>query len=190
MTNDFFQDQQFVDIVFQEEDIKFKEYENCHFINCDFRSCFFTSVYFIDCIFTNCNFNDTKINYVSLRGVEFIKCDFTNVNFAMTDQVIYAFNFTDCLLDYTKFYTLKLKQIRFTGCSLVAADFMKTDLTEAIFDHCDLRRAVFIETNLSKADFTTSFNYVLDPELNKIKRAKFAQEGLSGLLAKYEIIIK
>ncbi|VXC21702.1 conserved hypothetical protein [Flavobacterium sp. 9AF] len=108
----------------------------------------------------------------------------------MTDQVIYNFNFTNCLLDYTKFYALKLKQIQFTGCSLVAADFMQTDLTEALFDNCDLRRTVFIQTNLTKADFTTSFNYAFDPEANKIKKAKFSLEGLPGLLSKYNIIIK
>ncbi|WP_319800291.1 pentapeptide repeat-containing protein [Flavobacterium sp. N501239] len=67
---------------------------------------------------------------------------------------------------------------------------MKTDLTEAIFDHCDLRRTVFIETTLNKADFTTSFNYTLDPEINKIKKAQFSLEGLQGLLSKYDIIIK
>lgn len=85
---------------------------------------------------------------------------------------------------------LKLRKISFSGCSLVAADFMKTDLTEAVFDHCDLRRTVFIETILNKADFTTSFNYAFDPEVNKIKKAQFSLEGLQGLLQKYDIVVK
>lgn len=190
MASDYIQDENFNGTIFTEEAIKYKEYENCTFTNCDFRACTFQSVYFFDCVFKDCNFHDTKINYVSLRGVEFHKCDFTNVNFAMTDQVIYDFNFTDCLLDYAKFYALKLKKIRFTGCSLVAADFMKTDLTEALFDNCDLRRTVFIETILNKADFTTSYNYTIDPELNKLKKAQFATEGLKGLLEKYDLVIK
>ena len=38
---------------------------------------------------------------------------------------------------------------------------------------------------LEKADFLTSYNYSFDPELNKIKGAKFSQAGVTGLLAKY-----
>jgi uncharacterized protein YjbI with pentapeptide repeats len=108
----------------------------------------------------------------------------------MTDQVIYSFNFTDCTLDYTQFYKLKLKQIRFIGCSLVAADFMETDLTEAIFDSCNLRRTVFAKSNLSKADFSTSKEFDIDPENNKMKGAVFSSFGLAGLLKKYQLRIK
>jgi uncharacterized protein YjbI with pentapeptide repeats len=67
---------------------------------------------------------------------------------------------------------------------------MKTDLTEAIFDNCDLRRTVFIETILANADFTTSYNYTIDPEINKLKKAQFSTDGLKGLLEKYDLVIK
>jgi uncharacterized protein YjbI with pentapeptide repeats len=190
MASDYIQEVNINDKIFTEEDIKYKEFENCTFTNCDFRTCTFQGVYFIDCVFVECNFNDTKVNYVSLRGVEFKKCDFTNVNFAMTDQLIYDFNFTNCLLDYAKFYKLKMKKMRFTGCSLVAADFMETDLTEAIFDNCDLRRTVFIKTIANKTDFSTSYNYTIDPEQNKLKKAQFSADGLKGLLEKYDLVIK
>jgi len=112
------------------------------------------------------------------------------VNFAMTDQVIYAFEFEDCTLDYAQFYKLKLRKMLFSKCSMVAVDFMESDLTQATFDHCDLRLAVFINTNLTQADFLTSFNYVLDPEKNKVKKAIFSLEGVKGLLAKYDLRIK
>jgi len=108
----------------------------------------------------------------------------------MTDQVIYNFNFTDCLLDYTQFYALKLKKMQFINCSMVAVDFMGSDLTEALFDHCNLRRAVFIDTNLQKADFYTSYDFIIDPDKNKVKKAIFSTEGLRGLVAKYDLVIK
>ncbi|WP_320816082.1 pentapeptide repeat-containing protein [Flavobacterium sp.] len=187
--SDYLQDEQYNGKIFTEEDIKYKEFENCTFTNCDFRACTFQGVYFFDCVFIECNFNDTKVNYVSLRGVQFKKCDFTNVNFAMTDQVIYDFSFTNCTLDYAKFYKLKLKKMLFTGCSLVAADFMESDLTEAIFDNCDLRRTVFIKTIANKTDFSTSYNYTIDPEQNKLKKAQFSADGLKGLLEKYDLVI-
>jgi hypothetical protein len=53
-----------------------------------------------------------------------------------------------------------------------------------------LRRAVFSNTNLEKADFYTSYEYRIDPEKNKMKKAIFSAQGLSGLLEKYALVIK
>lgn len=190
MSSDYILDSEFRDVHFLEADIKFKEFENCTFHNCDFTQCVFLSVAFVDCNFFDCNFNNTKINHVSLRGVQFTKCDFTSVNFAMTDQVIYNFNFKDCLLDYAKFYALKLKKMEFINCSMVSVDFMGSDLTEAFFDNCNLRRAVFIDTIANKADFYTSYDFTIDPEKNKLKKAVFSTDNISGLLTKYDLVIK
>jgi uncharacterized protein YjbI with pentapeptide repeats len=190
MSQHFIFDKEYQKVIFSSEDIKETEYENCTFIACDFTPCTFQSVSFIDCNFYECNFKETKINYVSLRGVQFTKCNFTAVNFAMTDQVIYEFHFKDCLLDYTQFYALKLKKIQFVNCSMISVDFMASDLTEALFDHCNLRKAVFMDTIANKADFSTSYDYIIDPEKNKLKKAIFSTEGLKGLLEKYDLVIK
>lgn len=190
MHTDYILEQEFRNEILDDNNTKYKDFENCNFYNCDFRDCTFKTITFIDCNFFDCNFQDTKINYVSLRGVFFNKCNFTNVNFAMTDQVIYEFHFTDCLLDYAKFYALKLKKMKFINCSMIAADFMSSDLTEVLFDNCNLRRAVFINTIANKADFSTSYDYSFDPEKNKIKKAVFSMEGLKGLLEKYDIVVK
>jgi len=108
----------------------------------------------------------------------------------MSDQVIFDFNFKDCLLDYAQFYKLKLKKIQFINCSMVSVDFMASDLTEALFDNCNLRLAVFSETNMSKSDLYTSYNFSIDPEKNKIKRAIFSHYNIKGLLDKYDLIVK
>lgn len=50
--------------------------------------------------------------------------------------------------------------------------------------------AVFENTNLEKADFTTSYNYDIDPEKNRMKKAKFLQNGLHGLLLKYDLVVR
>jgi hypothetical protein len=42
---------------------------------------------------------------------------------------------------------------------------------------------------LEKADLRTSFNYLIDPEVNKMRKAKFSIDGLPGLLGKYELEI-
>jgi len=63
-------------------------------------------------------------------------------------------------------------------------------MMEAVFDRCDLTRAVFHRTNLEKADFTSAVGYSIDPELNHLKKAKFASQGLLGLLEKHELEVE
>ena len=68
-------------------------------------------------------------------------------------------------------------------------DFTEADLTSSLFDNCELAGARFERTILEKADLRTSRNYSIDPELNKIKKARFSYPGVLGLLSKYEIDI-
>ena len=174
-------------LTYKSDAIDFCEFESCIFIGCNFSECSFTAVTFIDCQFVDCNLNATKVNHTAFRGVEFKNCQISDVNFAMSDKLIFEIRFANCILDFSKFYALKMKGTTFTGCSLIAADFMETDLTEVLFDGCDLYRTVFMKSILLKADFSSSFNYTIDPEINKIKQAIFSREGVKGLLQKYEI---
>ena len=172
------------------QEIMYLDFERCTFTNCDFTEADFLGVAFTDCIFISCNFIEAKINYVSLRDASFTGCNFTSVNFTMVDSLLFSVEFKDCILDYAKFYTLKLKGTLFANCSLTAADFMNSDLTDVVFDNCNLHKSVFSATIANKADFTTSYNFIIDPEKNKLKKAKFSQAGLKGLLEKYDLIIK
>ena len=175
--------------IYSQEDLMYKDFERCTFTQCDFTQCNFTGVAFIDCNFISCNFSEAKINYVGLRTTFFDNCNFTGVNFSMVDPLLFSVEFKNCRLDYTKFYTLKIKRTVFTDCSLIAADFMQTDLTEVLFDNCNLHKSVFHDSIAAGADFTTSYNFSIDPERNKLRRARFSPEGLKGLLEKYEIVV-
>jgi uncharacterized protein YjbI with pentapeptide repeats len=64
------------------------------------------------------------------------------------------------------------------------------DLTNSTFDTCDLARATFGNTILEKTTFCTSYNYSIDPESNRIRKAKFSLAGVAGLLGKYDIEIE
>ena len=44
--------------------------------------------------------------------------------------------------------------------------------------------------DLEGVDFRSSFNYSIDPSLNRIKKARFAISGLPGLLDKFDIEIE
>jgi uncharacterized protein YjbI with pentapeptide repeats len=68
-------------------------------------------------------------------------------------------------------------------------DFTAADLSQAVFDACDLADALFDRTVLEKADLRGALHYSIDPETNRVKKARFSPEGLRGLLGKYDIII-
>lgn len=183
-------EQTYTKITYTKDTIDHTDFEGCVFEHCDFTACTFVGVTFIDCTFNNCNFNSAKINYVAFRTVYFNKCKIKEVNFAMCDKLIFEIHFKDCILDFSKFYTLKIKGTTFTNCSIIAVDFMSTDLTEVLFDRCDLYRSEFSKAIANKADFSTSYNYTIDPEKTKIKKAVFSINGLKGLLSKHDIIVQ
>ncbi len=182
-------DQHYIHLTFTAHGLNFKEFERCVFDQCDFSACTFLAVTFIDCVFNHCIFSGARINYVALRTVAFNDCTIKGVNFSMCDRLIFELSFTRCILDFSQFYALKLKQTRFSQCSLIAADFMGADLTGVVFDHCDLYRAEFSRANASKSDFRTSRHYAIDPAQTKINKAQFSLGGLKGLLAKHEIVV-
>jgi uncharacterized protein YjbI with pentapeptide repeats len=100
-----------------------------------------------------------------------------------------SFEFDSCTLDLSSFYKLKLEKTVFRNSKIIEADFTETDLSNSLFINCDLQRTIFKNTNLEGVDFRTSFNYSIDPHLNRIKKAKFSLPGIAGLLDKYDIVI-
>jgi len=106
------------------------------------------------------------------------------------NDFLLSMHFKDCLLNLTSFCKLTLKHTMFKACNLQEADFTEADLTSSIFENCNLSRAIFEKTNLEGVDFRTSFNYSIDPEMNRINKAKFSIAGIAGLLDKYNIEIE
>jgi uncharacterized protein YjbI with pentapeptide repeats len=70
---------------------------------------------------------------------------------------------------------------------MLEVDFSQADLSGASFMGSDMSGTVFDRSNLEKADFREAVNYQIDPEINKVKGAKFDLEGLPGLLGKWGI---
>ncbi|WP_262709001.1 pentapeptide repeat-containing protein [Sphingobacterium lumbrici] len=77
----------------------------------------------------------------------------------------------------------------FHTCELKEVDFEQCNLTQSIFDNCNLLNSKFFHSVLEKVDFRTAYNYSIDPDNNKLKKAKFSLIGLPGLLEKYNIDI-
>ena len=100
-----------------------------------------------------------------------------------------SFKFENCILDHSSFYKTKIRETVFKNCQLREVDLAECDLTGSLFENCDLTGAKFERTILERSDLRTSFHFSIDPEINRIKKAKFSLSAISGLLDKYDIEI-
>ena len=166
------------------------EYDNCTFVNCNFNEAILNGVVFTQCRFEGCNMSNAKTRGTAFKEVVFIDCKLLGLQFSAAEQFLFAAGFQGCYMQLVSFYKMKLKGTRFINCHLEDADFSEADLTSAQFKECELRSAIFENTILEKADLRTAANYTIDPEGNRIKKAKFSKEGLPGLLHKYNIDIE
>lgn len=179
----------FEDIDFTGEPLPGGEYECCEFKNCNLSGCNLSDVKFIDCKFTETDLSLAKLNNTSLRDAVFTNCKMLGLRFENCNEFGLSFNFNGCNLNDSSFYKIVIKKTLFKDSSLHNADMTECDLSGSIFDKCDFKGAVFSNTNLEKCDFLTSFNYSINPEANKIKKAKFSIPSVIGLLDKYDIKI-
>lgn len=166
------------------------EYENCTFVNCNFYEADLLNITFRECKFDSCDFSLAKLKNTTLSDVSFAGCKLVGVQFDECKEFLLSLDFENCVLKLAVFYKLKLKKTCFKNCNLQETDFTEADLSGAEFDNCDLQRTIFHRTNLEKTDFRTSFHYSIDPEINRIKKARFSKAGIAGLLDKYAIEIE
>lgn len=166
-----------------------KEYEECQFDQCDFSTADLTDISFIECTFKDCDLSNAILSNTSFKDIVFDQCKMLGMHFNDCNKFLLEMNFQDCVLNFSSFYQLKLRNVRFKNCQLQEVDFSSADLTNASFTNCDLLSALFDNTILEKADLRDSFNYSFDPEVNYIDKAKFSKESVIGLLSKYDISI-
>lgn len=173
-----------------QQDLPLKgEYDQCSFHDCNFSEHSLSDLRFTDCVFNCCNLSMTKTDNTAFRDVSFKECKMLGIQFDTCNTLGLAFTFDNCQLSHSSFYKLKIKKTIFKNCQLNETDFAESDLTEAVFENCDLYRAIFDQSILEKADFRTSRNFTIDPVTNRIRKARFSVDGLSGLLEKFGIEI-
>lgn len=186
----YIQDKKFEKENFITHELPVADYENCAFITCDLSNTDLSKRVFLDCEFNSCNLSTVNLSGTAFKNVMFKDCKLLGLHFENCDDFLFEVDFEKCLMNLCSFYKLKLKNTRFKNSNLSEVDFSEADLTGSLFDNCDLAGAKFENTILEKADLRTSYNYLIDPELNKIKKAKFSIPGIAGLLAKYDIEIE
>lgn len=183
------QEKTFISKDFSEKKISGREFDRCTFENCNFTASAIVQSDFIDCLFDNCNFSMAKLNHSGLKNCDFVNTKMVGVDFSVCNDFLFSVNFKNCQLDYATFFQKKMKKSMFIECSLKEVDFSEVDLSESLFQKCDLTGTVFENTTLIKADLRTAYNYTIDPEKNKLKKARFSYPGIVGLLQKYQLEI-
>ena len=166
------------------------EYDNCTFVNCIFSDSDLSNVNFTECEFQDCDLSNVNLKHTVLNDVSFSNCKLLGLQFNHCSDFLFSVSFNECNLSLASFYQVKAKGTKFSACMLHQVDFTEADVTNSLFNNCDFKAAIFERTMLEKSDFRTSYNYVIDPEINKIKKAKFSMPEVLGLLRKYNIEVK
>jgi fluoroquinolone resistance protein len=190
MQEQYTEGEDFNGINFLEEGLSKGEYEKCTFNNCVFTGADLSSISFIDCEFVHCDLSMAKVVETAFREVKFTTCKMLGLHFDNCNAFLLSVNFEGCQLNLSSFYQLSLKNSLFKNCTLHEVDFSEADLTSATLYNCDLAGAIFDQTSLEKADLRYSYNFSIDPEKNRIRKAKFSQEYVAGLLYKHDISVE
>ena len=177
-------------VVFPDGSPPAREYERCTFRHCDFSNGIWSGTDFVDCRFEVCNLAMVQPNHCGLKQVAFVDCKLLGVDFAKCGTFAFSVSFERCNLDFARFVKMPLAKTVFDACSIREANFSEADLTRARFVDCDLERAIFQRTKLEHADFRTARGFSIDPEQNRLAKAKFSTQGLPGLLGKYGLVIE
>lgn len=156
-------------------------YIECQFINCNFSQVATAGVIWENCTFDTCDFSLCKLKNMSFRDVLFKGCKLMGADFSICNPFS-SFRFEYCQMNYTNFHEMKISKTNFIECELIEAYFEDTNLQGSHFIQCNLERALFHHTNLMGVDFSTSYNYTIQPQNNKLKNALFSRSNLEGLV--------
>lgn len=186
----YFDEMVFEKTRFEEQFSPRAEYECCTFKRCEFSGVDLSNCKFIDCDFDECNLSNCKMYDTVFNDARFLRCKMIGLQFESCNSFLLTVSFIECKLTHSSFHGVELKGTLFDKCDLTSTDFTKAGLAGAIFKNSDLLGATFFYTDLEKCDFRLSYNYSIDPEENKIRKAVFDIHGVLGLLAKHDIVIK
>jgi uncharacterized protein YjbI with pentapeptide repeats len=166
-----------------------RDFEQVRFLSCPLGEANLGGLRFEDCLFERCDLGNARLGGAALQNVAFADCRLLGVGFGACQDMLFGVHFDDCLLRYATFGGKKLVGTRFERCQLQEADFTNADLSQAVLAGCDLTGTVFHHTRLVGTDFTTATAFSLDPEANVLTGARFALDGLPGLLDKYGLVV-
>ncbi|MGE5439275.1 MAG: pentapeptide repeat-containing protein [Bacteroidota bacterium] len=185
---EFYLHENFTGRNYSDSELKDTEFTDCAFEKMNFEKTRFKYVRFENCTFNKCN-----LGLIKITGCRFIDCKFTDckligINWQEAEAPI-EIKMEKCKLDYSVFYGLDLRRIEITESFAKEVNFENADLSKGKFTGTDFSLSKFKNTNLSFADLREAANYDINPEFNKIKKAKFSMPEAMTLLQCFDIDI-
>lgn len=166
-----------------------EEYIDCKFLHCNFSDTALADTSFDTCTFEHCNLMLSRL-LCSFRDIKFIECKMTGTDFTHISRFSYSLSFEKSQLNYANFFGTKLRKLSFTDCNLTEAYFDEADISSSVFAQCDLSRTSFFHTNLEKVDFSTAYNFSINPTTNRLRKAIFSAQDLRGLVSHLDLVFK
>lgn len=174
--------------------IEQSEFLSCRFQRCDLGEAQLKSCTFRDCLFEDCGLEMMRVEKCVFKNTQFERSKMLGIDWTLAAwgrreiaQLIKTINFKDCVLNYSSFMGLNLKDIQFLNCNLLEVDFSETLLLKADFSDSDLQRAIFRNSDLREADFRKARNYSISSQMNNISRARFSLPEAMALLYAMDI---
>ena len=186
---DFISDKSFKGLDYSLKRLQVAEYENCVFEGCDFSNGYLDNQNFMECRFVDCNLSNANIVNTQFNEVLFDHCKMMGLKFEESNDFLMDINFKHSILNLSSLAGLSLKKKHFLDCKMIEVDFTDANLTNTKFDNCDLDRAIFRNSILEGADFSSAYNFNIDPDTNTLKNAIFISNGLKNLLVKHQLKI-
>jgi fluoroquinolone resistance protein len=189
MNQDRHENKTFENVNYTLQEVNHKEFEKCLFRNCDFTKNAFYNCKFIDCVFEFCDLSLIRIGGSYFSHVSFRGCRMVGIYWdeAYTPLRI---DFKECILNYSSFLGRSLKDVKIIACQATEVDFSNGNFEKAIFHGTDFSGSNFKNTNLQFSDFTDARNYIINPGLNKVKKAIFVMPEALGLLRAFDIDLR
>jgi len=168
-----------------------KEFEGACFVGCDFQNCNLAGFCFEDCEFENCNLSLIKIKNTKIRGNKFKSCKMVGVDWSVFEVGLsFGNSFENCVLDMSNFTGLNISHFEAYKSSFNEVWFNEANLSESVLKECDFEGAYFNNSNLYKADLRSSYGYMINPQFNKISKAKFSLPEAVSLLSGFDISLE
>jgi fluoroquinolone resistance protein len=154
------------------------EYENGNFFVCDFSNSPLAGIVSLICRFIAPNLSMAKLTRTIYSDTQFIDCKRLGLRFGNCVQLALSIGKENCNLNHSSFYKTIPGNAPFKNSRLPEMDFAESDLSHSVFANYDLDGSIFDNTNLEKADLRSAFNYNIDPDKDRIRKAKFSLDGV------------
>jgi uncharacterized protein YjbI with pentapeptide repeats len=103
--------------------------------------------------------------------------------------LFHAIGFERCAISHSTFIGLGLRRVEIVDCQAREADFAEADLSQANCRGTDFQDSRFLHTDLTEADFTGAKNYAIAPNLNVLRKTRFALPEAMALLYGLDITL-